>query len=236
MITFENINKRYGKLKVLKGIHLTFEDHKITALLGPNGSGKTTLIKSLLGMVIPDKGIVQIEGKSIAKKWKYKNQLGYLPQIANFPNNTTVKELIAMIQSFRDTPCNPKELIELFELKPHLKKTLGSLSGGTKQKVNIVLAFMTDTPYLILDEPTSGLDPIALISLKKLILRKKKEGKSIIITSHILDFVEELSDEIIFILEGKVYFKGTVSQLLRHTNQTEFEYAIASLLKNNQDA
>ena len=93
---------------------------------------------------------------------------------------------------------------------------------------------MVDVPVLVLDEPTSGLDPIAILALKKLILREKEKGKTILITSHILSFIEELSDEILFILEGNIYFRGTPQQLLETTQKNNFQEAIAELLKNEK--
>lgn len=123
-----------------------------------------------------------------------------------------------------------EELIELFKLQPFLNKRLVNLSGGTKQKVNLVLTFMFDSPLIILDEPTSGLDPISHLRLKNLIFSEKEKGKTILVTSHILSFVEEIADEIVFILEGKIYFKGTISELKSKTEQLDFEHAIASIL------
>jgi Cu-processing system ATP-binding protein len=118
----------------------------------------------------------------------------------------------------------------LFRLEPFLDKKLGNLSGGTKQKVNLVLTFMFDSPLVILDEPTTGLDPISLIRLKDLITKEKEKGKTILITSHIMSFVEKVSDEIVFLLEGKIYFKGTIAELKTKTEQPDFEHAIASIL------
>jgi copper-transport ATP-binding protein nosF len=191
-------------------------------------------MKSFLGMVIPTKGDIFFNGKSIKNQWAYREQISYLPQIANFPSNLKVKELIAMIKNIKKLPCHEQELIELFGLQKHLNKSLGNLSGGTKQKVNLVLTFMVDVPVLVLDEPTSGLDPIAILALKKLILREKEKGKTILITSHILSFIEELSDEILFILEGNIYFRGTPQQLLETTQKNNFQEAIAELLKNEK--
>ena len=105
-----------------------------------------------------------------------------------------------------------KNLISLFGLEPFLDKKLSNLSGGTKQKVNIVLTFMFDSPLIILDEPTNGLDPLALIRLKELIAEEKAKGKTFLITSHIMQFVEEVSDEVIYLLEGEIYFKGSYSR------------------------
>ncbi len=231
MIEIKELYKKYGKNEVLKGVDLTIEENRIVAVLGPNGSGKTTLIKSILGMVLPNKGDIILEGNSIKKEWKYRNTIDYLPQIANFPNNLTVKELIRMIKDLRhQKSLDDASLVDLFKLEPFLNKKLGNLSGGTKQKVNILLTFMFDSPIVILDEPTSGLDPISLIRLKELISAEKQKGKTIIITSHIMSFVEEVADEIVFLLEGHIYFKGSISALKEKTKQPDFEHAIASIL------
>jgi len=233
MINIEKLHKRFGKNKVLKGIDLDIAKEGIFAILGPNGSGKTTLIKSILGMVIPDDGDIRINKVLVKKKSKYRDQIDYLPQIANFPANLKVEELIAMIKDLRNRPGEDKKLIGLFKLEPFLSKKLSTLSGGTKQKVNIVLTLMFDSPIIILDEPTTGLDPIALIHLKELIKEEKAKGKTILITSHIMSFVEEMADEIVFLLEGKVYFKGDINALKAQTEETNFERAIANLLTND---
>jgi Cu-processing system ATP-binding protein len=230
MIEFKNLHKRFGKLVVLDGLDLEIHKGGIFAILGPNGSGKTTLIKCLLGMVIPNKGDIFFEKKSVLRQWAYRNNLNYLPQIANFPPNLTVLELINMVKNLRPKTANEQELIELFGLKSFLDKKLGNLSGGTKQKVNIVLAFMFDSDLIVLDEPTNGLDPIALIHLKEIIQKEKDKGKTILITTHIMSFVDEVADEIVFLLDGKIYFKGTVDALKKQTNNDNLEHAIANLI------
>ncbi|MDC9721175.1 MAG: ABC transporter ATP-binding protein [Urechidicola sp.] len=230
MIQINNLHKKFGKLVVLDGLDLEINSGGIFAILGPNGSGKTTLIKSVLGMVIPNDGDIKINEQSVLKKWEYRNQINYLPQIANFPANLSVKELIAMVKNLRPKEANDNDLIKLFSLEPFLDKKLGNLSGGTKQKVNIVLTFMFDSELIILDEPTTGLDPIALIHLKELIQKEKSKGKTILITSHIMSFVEEVADEIVFLLDGEIYFKGSISALKKQTNQVDLEHAIANLI------
>nr|WP_297789655.1 ABC transporter ATP-binding protein [uncultured Allomuricauda sp.] len=235
-IEINNLHKKFGKNQVLKGVDLTIDKGHIYAILGPNGSGKTTLIKSILGMVIPDKGNISILDSPIKKDWKYRKKIDYLPQIANFPPNIKVKELIHMIKDLRNSPSSEGELIALFGLEPFLNKKLSTLSGGTKQKVNIVLTFMFDTPLIILDEPTTGLDPKALISLKELIRKEKANGKTILITSHIMQIVEEMADEILYLLEGEIYFKGSIKELLNRTEQTNFEHAIAAITTTGSHA
>lgn len=182
-------------------------------------------------MVIPDKGTLSIDGASILESSKYRDEIDYLPQIANFPNNLTVMELINMIKDLRrDKKADHRSLVARFGIEPFLNKKLVNLSGGTKQKVNLVLTFMFDRPLIILDEPTSGLDPIAMISLKELIDREKKKGKTILLTSHIMSFVAEIADSIVFLLEGKVYFQGSIRELKNRTNTEDFEQAIANIL------
>ena len=229
MIQVENLDKKFGKNQVLSGLNLEIEKGGIFAVLGPNGSGKTTLIKSILGMVVPNKGNISVGGISIKKNWKYRKEIDYLPQIANFPGNLKVKELIRMIKDLRQMPSREVQLIELFQLDPFLDKKLSTLSGGTKQKVNLVLAFMFNSPLLILDEPTTGLDPASLIRLKELLQKEKAEGKTILITSHIMQFVAEVADVIVYLLEGKIYFKGSIEELKTKTQQTDLEHAIAAI-------
>lgn len=231
MIDFKNITKKFGKLQVLERVDLTIDKPGIYAILGPNGSGKTTLIKCLLGMTIPTSGHIFVDGQQTKGKWEFRSQINYLPQIANFPKNMTANELFRLIKNLRNQPSEEQSLIDVFGLKPYLDKKMGTLSGGTKQKVNLVLTLMTDNPIVILDEPTSGLDPLALIELKKLIKGEKDKGKTILITTHIMSLVEELSDEIVFLLEGKIHFRGTVDTLKSTTQTTNFDEAIAQILK-----
>ena len=234
MIQIKNLNKKFGKLTVLDGLDLDIGKGGIFAILGPNGSGKTTLIKSILGMVIPDKGDIKLEEESILGKWNYRNKINYLPQIANFPANLTVKELIEMVKNLRPKEAHDTDLIQLFDVQPFLDKKLGNLSGGTKQKVNIILTFMFESDLIILDEPTTGLDPISLIHLKEIIQKEKGKGKTILITTHIMSFVEEVADEIVFLLDGKIYFKGSATELKEQTGQLDLEHAIAKLISKEK--
>jgi Cu-processing system ATP-binding protein len=232
----KDLHKAYGKNQVLKGVDLELKKGAITAVLGPNGSGKTTLIKCLLGMVFGQQGEIMADGKEVSRSWLYRQDIGYLPQIARFPENLKVKELVGMIGDIRNQAADPAPLVSLFGLEPFMNKPLRHLSGGTRQKVNILIAFMFDTMYYVLDEPTVGLDPLALIRFKDLLLKEKERGKAILMTTHIVYLVEELADEVIFILEGKVYFKGDVKALKEKHNGGNLEEAIANILALEQHA
>ena len=124
MIEINNLNKKFGKLTVLENLDLKIKDGGVFAILGPNGSGKTTLIKCLLGMVIPNMGEISFDSKSILNNWEYRNNLNYLPQIANFPNNLTVSELIKMVKNLRPKDSDEAPLIKRFNLEPFLNKKL----------------------------------------------------------------------------------------------------------------
>lgn len=231
MIEIKQLKKRFGKLDVLKNIDLDLTGNgRVIAILGPNGSGKTTLIKSIMGMVIPDGGVITINGQNIHNEWLYRDKISYLPQIARFPENLKVREVIQLIKSLRSRQTREELLITLLGLESHLDKKLAYLSGGTRQKVNLTLALMYDNPLIILDEPTAGLDPVALIKFKDWMEKEKQAGKLILLTTHIMPLVEETADEIIFILEGQVYFKGTPGELRYKYPGENLERSIALLL------
>ena len=230
MIEINGIYKRFGKLKDLEDLDLELKSTGVFAIIGPNASGKPTLIKAILGIVIPDAGEIKINQRSVLNEFKYRNQLTYLPQIANFPPNLTVGELISLVKELRQEVSYEDKLISIFNINEHINKKIGNLSGGTIQKVNLILTFMFDSDLIILDEPTNGLDPISMIHLEKIISEEKKKGKTILITTHVMRIVERFSDEIIFLLEGKVFFKGKLSALRKKTDEKDLEFAIAKLM------
>ena len=229
MIHFKSLRKCYGKNLVLNSIDLTFPEKGITAILGPNGSGKTTLIKCFLGLVIPDSGEITYNDQPVKGQFQYRDSICHLPQIAQFPNNLDVEDILNMIKDLRPNSVRDDELIELFELQPHLGKKVNALSGGTKQKVNLLLALMYDNPLLILDEPATGLDPLALVRLKDLLKEERSKGKQILITTHSMNFVQEMADHIIFLLDGKIFFDGSLDDLLHAQQEKDLEHAIAKI-------
>jgi len=237
MITIRGLRKSFGRLEVLKGVDLTFTEGKITALVGPNGSGKTTLIKTILGLSKPDAGEIAVGGHTLNGDWRYRTQLGYMPQIPPLPENLSAGELFQMLRDLRKAEVGPDpELMEAFGLEEHLDSPLRTLSGGTRQKVNAVMAFMFQPDLLILDEPTAGLDPLASKYLKDRILRERSKGRTLIITSHVLSELQELADFVVFLLEGQIRFGGSADELLRVTGEESLESAVAELMRRGTDA
>lgn len=234
MIQITDLKKRFGKLDVLNGIDLKIDDGKVYAIIGPNASGKTTLIKSILGLVKADSGIIQVNGERINGDCSYRKHLGYMPQIARFPDNLKVREILRLVRDLRGNPEDTdNELIEILNLEKEMDKSLKNLSGGTRQKVSAVIAFLFKPQTLILDEPTAGLDPVASSALKNKIMQECKNGKTFILTSHIMSEIEELADKIIFLLDGKIYYEGSIDMVQDHTKQKSLERAIAQLMSEN---
>lgn len=235
MIEIKNIYKKFGKLEVLNDVNLTFNKGECIALIGPNGCGKTTLIKSVLGMVIPTKGDILFDEKSILNKYKYRDQIGYMPQIGRYPDYMTVGQIIEMIKKIRNSDeVLDEDLIKAFELEKIFDKQMRTLSGGTTQKVSAILAFLFNPDVLILDEPTAGLDPLASEILKEKIIKEREKGKLILITSHLLSELDDMISQIIFMQDGKVHFHKTIADLLESTNEQKISKAIASILKSKQ--
>lgn len=231
MITLESVTKRFGKSLVLDDINLEIKEGHVISMLGPNGSGKSTLIKCILNLVRPTSGSIMVdtfESTSVEAR----KLISYMPQIARFAENINALRLFDLIGELRDDQRDPRELIEYFDLQKHVEKPLGDLSGGTRQKVSAVLAFLFDTPIIILDEPTVGLDPISRVNFKSLVLKEKAKGKTIFFTSHIMSDVEEVADELAFLLEGKVIYQGEPHAIMESTKQPTLEKAMASFLQS----
>ena len=234
MITIKNISKTFGKSTVLNNLNLTFNKGECIALIGPNGCGKTTLIKSILGMVIPTKGDILFQNKSILGQFDYREKIGYMPQIGKYPDYMSIGQILKMMKTIRNSNQDlDEELIREFELEKIFDKPMRTLSGGTTQKVSATLAFLFNPDVLILDEPTAGLDPLASEILKEKIIREKNKGKLILITSHLLSELDDLITQIIYMQDGKVQFHKNISTLLENTKEQKISKAIAQILKTN---
>ena len=236
MIIASNVTKRFGKLIALDDVSLKCNRGECIALIGPNGSGKTTFIKCLLGMVVSDSGFITFNEKNISHDWKYRSQIGYMPQIGRYPENMTIGQVLDMMKDIRGAQQLPldEELIHAFKLDSLRNKRMRTLSGGTRQKVSASLAFLFDPQVLILDEPTAGLDPVATEILKDKITREKKKNKLILITSHILSDLDDLVTQVIYMQDGRLMFHKTIDALREDTGQEKLAKAIASVMLNQK--
>jgi Cu-processing system ATP-binding protein len=231
MISIRKVNKSFGKLQALSNVDLELSMGKAYALVGPNGSGKTTLIKSILGLVIPTSGDIIFKDKSIAKDWRYRENIGYMPQIGRYPENMTIGQLVDMMKNIRNSATEVDDrMIEQFKLYKIFDKRMHTLSGGTRQKVSAALAFLFNPDVLILDEPTAGLDPIAVEILKEKVLDEKARGKLLIISSHILSDLDDLTSDLVYIYEGKVHYNNSITKLKQETQEKKLGKAIATMI------
>jgi Cu-processing system ATP-binding protein len=232
MIEARNVSKSFGRLRVLDDLSLSIKPKRITGLIGPNAAGKTTLAKIILGLTKPDSGTILFDGVPIGADDEYRSRIGYMPQMARYPENLSPRELVEMLTDLRRSAAPVDEgLTTAFDFGDALDKPLRTLSGGTRQKVNAVIAFLFSPDLLILDERTAGLDPVASGILKDKVLSDKAAGKTFLMTSHIMSELDELADDIAFINEGRVAFSGAVSELKRVTRQSNIERAVAEMMK-----
>ncbi len=234
MIRVADVSKRFGKLEALKSINLDFSAGKSYAMIGANGSGKTTLIKCILGMVIPDSGIITVNEKEISGDCLYRSQIGYMPQIGRYPEQMKIGQIFDMIRDLRGEDARlDEDLIREFKLDRLRDKRMHTLSGGTRQKVSASLAFLFDPSILILDEPTAGLDPMAVEVLKAKILSESNRDKVFLITSHIMSDLDELSSHLVYMEEGKILFNDTINLLKEETGEFKLGRAVATIMKRN---
>lgn len=236
MIKARGITKSFGRLPVLAGVDLDVARGEVTAIVGPNASGKTTFNKIVLGLVRRDAGELLFDGAPIDGAAAYRGQIGYMPQIARYPENLSGTDVMRMLADVRGPgQRRDEELIESLALGDALEKPLRVLSGGMRQRVNAAIAFLFRPDLLILDEPTAGLDPISSSTLKDKILREREAGRTFIVTSHVMSELEEFADRVAFLLDGVVRFEGTQEELKRATSQVTMERAIAHLMRQHGD-
>lgn len=235
MLDIHQLSKNFGKLKALDAVSACLEKGQAISLVGPNGSGKTTFIKCILGLVVPDSGRITLDGAEILHNWAYRSQIGYMPQIGRYPDNMRVRQLFEMIREVRgNDQLVDDDLMRAFDVQQFENKTMRTLSGGTRQKVSACLAFLFNPGILILDEPTAGLDPVSAEILKEKVLAERKKGKLILVTSHILSDLEEMTTDILYIIDGKIKLFQPIDSLKAETGEQKLNRAIAGIMKSHQ--
>jgi Cu-processing system ATP-binding protein len=234
-IRISGLSKRYGRLAVLDRVNLEVEPGRVTAVVGPNSAGKTTLIKAVLGLVRPDAGRMYVFGEAVGRHPEYRRRIGYMPQNATFPDNLTARELLDFLRDLRQEEADPDlALVKELAVESELDKPLRTLSGGSRQKVSALLAFLFRPDLLILAEPTAGLDPVAGAALKDRIRSERTAGRTFVVTSHVMSELEELADDVAFLLEGTVRFQGPIEELRSSTGEERLERAVGRLMKEGE--
>ena len=222
VVEVKQLTKTFGKFKALDKVDLSVNQGAIHGFIGPNGSGKSTTIRTLLGMLKADSGEIKLFGKDA---WydavDIHQRIAYVPGEANLWPNLSGGQVIDMLLKMRGGKINlarRDELIERFELDP--TKKCRTYSKGNRQKVVLIAAFSADADLYILDEPTSGLDPLMERLFQELVFEAKSNGKSVLLSSHILSEVERLCDSVSIIRKGQIIENGTLDDL-RHLTRNK---------------
>lgn len=215
MLGIKNLRKKYGKEEVVKSISFEVKEAEIAVLLGPNGAGKSTTIKSIAGLLRYD-GKIQICGKD-NKSVEAKRCFGYVPEVPSMFDLLTVYEhieYIAAAYGIKEHKEKAEELLERFDLADKRDKLGKELSKGMMQKVSICCALIIEPKVILFDEPLVGLDPKAIKEVKKAFVELKEKGCSVLISTHIIDSVDELWDRVLIMKNGNIILSGTRQELL----------------------
>lgn len=207
----ENLSKNYGSLKALDELNLKLESGKIVGLLGPNGHGKTTLIKTLSGLLKQDKGTVLIDGKKVGVETK--KIVSYLPERSYLSPGMRIREAAKFFEEFYEDFDIKRANAMIDELGLDRESRLKSLSKGNREKVQLIMVMSRNAKLYLLDEPMGGVDPAARDYILKTIISNYSEDATVIISTHLIQDVEQILDEVVFLKDGKVMFHRDVDEL-----------------------
>lgn len=241
MIKISNLCKKYDENVAVNIENLQVNKGEIFGFLGVNGAGKTTTIKMMVGLLTPTKGTILIDGEEISKNPKEsKKKFAYIPDEPNVYDKLTGREFIRFIANLYGRLSNNEleddidKILETLSLKEKADNLINTYSHGMKQKIQIASALIHNPELLILDEPFTGLDPSGIKILKDILKDYSKEGKSIFISTHVLDIVENLCDRIAILNKGVIKFIGTVEKL-RGSENLETSFLEFIKAKENED-
>ena len=237
MVNAQNVTKKYDDFKALDDLSLEVNRGGAWALLGPNGAGKTTFLKCLLGLKEFD-GLIQIDGIDIQRDpKKAKSLIGYVPQHPALYDELSVQEELRYFGDMRDVKrSRVRELIEFVGLEAWARQPVGALSGGMKQRLMLAVALLSDPPVLLLDEPTANLDVRRQLEFRNLIKLLVDEGKTVVLTTHLLGDVDHVAEQIMLLNKGKLVTKSTVKDLFKQLDLSSQMYIELVDSSKEQDA
>ncbi|MDD3042335.1 MAG: ATP-binding cassette domain-containing protein [Methanosarcinaceae archaeon] len=214
VVEFEDVSKSFGGKRVVENISFSVEKGEIFGLLGPNGAGKTTLIRLLLDILKPDEGTVRVFGDSLGPVAR--DRVGYLPEERGLYRKIKLVDMLVYLAELKNVPKKKgreraEELLRSLGLYEHRDKRVGELSKGMQQKIQFLSAVIHDPDLIILDEPFSGLDPVSARVIRDSILERKKAGKTIILSTHMMERAQALCDRILMVNRGRRVLYGTVA-------------------------
>lgn len=240
ILEVDNLKKYYNGVKAVDGVSLFINRGQVVSILGPNGAGKTTTIEIVEGLRTKDSGTIRLFGRQVDVIGRAeKEKIGVQLQETNFFPHLTVTEIIDLFRSFFAQSISTEKALEVAMLEEKKKDYVEKLSGGQRQRLALALALVNDPEIVFLDEPTTGLDPQARRSIWESIKELRREGKTIILTTHYMEEAEELSDYIFIMDHGKIIQQGTLDGLTRRLGMqsvVEFEIIGDNVLTSLQSA
>lgn len=241
MLKIENLTGGYVNIPVLKNISFEVADGELVGLIGLNGAGKSTTINEIIGLLQPYQGTISIDGLRLSDDLAaYRKKVALIPETPILYEELTLKEhleTVIMAYDLDDKKAmdQAKELLDLFRLTDRLDWFPVNFSKGMKQKVMIVCALLVDPSLLIVDEPFLGLDPIAIADLTRLLAEKKKAGKSILMSTHVLDSAEKMCDRFIILHKGEVRANGSLEELRQQFGDPEADLTAIYMKLTKED-
>jgi len=214
MIEIKGITKRYESIVAVEHLDMKVQPGRIFGFLGPNGAGKTTAIRMLMNIIIPDEGTILFNG---SENRPPSDQIGYLPEERGLYQKISVFETLqyfAHLRSVADSDKKIKTYLDRFDLGTRLLSKVSELSKGNQQKLQFINTILHDPQFIVLDEPFSGLDPVNQLLLKEILEEKKRAGKTIVFSSHQMDQVEKLCDDVALINKGRLITAGNLEKIM----------------------
>lgn len=237
MIVVDDIRKSFGKVRAVRGVSFDAPDGKITGLLGPNGAGKSTTLRVLYTVFRPDSGSASIDGIDVVKdSLKARQRIGALPHGAGLYPHLTARENIAYYAKLcgvenGDIDDKVNSIVRLLEIEDFAERRTKGFSQGQRTKVSLARALVHDPQNVILDEPTNGLDVMATRSLRDIILKLKDAGRCVLFSSHVMQEVAALCDDICIIANGRVALDDSVSGIRERTGCDDLEDAFVAAIQ-----
>ena len=237
MLQITNLTKKFKKIKAVDNISLKVQKGDIYGFLGPNGAGKTTSIRMIMGIIKPDNGTIKLNGSDINTISRRK--LGYLPEDRGLYQKQNLGEILYYFGCLKgldkkDSKNRANLWLERFNLDDQKKRKVEELSKGNQQKIQFIIALLHDPQLIILDEPFTGLDPVNQILLKEVIKEKQEEGKTIIFSTHQMEQVERLCNNICLINKGNILLEGPLSDIRKSHSEDAIELNFTGKIDNSK--
>ena len=240
MIEVTNLHKSFGKVQALKGVSFTAADGQITGLLGPNGAGKTTTLRVLYTLLQPDQGTARVDGLDVRQQTlQVQRRIGALPDSHGLYPRLTARENIRYYGRLHEIPAAELEtridaLVKVLEMDDFINRRTDGFSSGQRLKVAISRALVHEPQNVLLDEPTNGLDVMSTRAMRAFIQHLRGEGKCVLFSSHIMQEVTALCDQIVIIAHGEVVACGTADQIKQSTGRDTLEDAFVAAIGSEE--